>query len=227
MLVDRKAFNISANGYSIEFFGDSRSFPGDHQFVRAAAQNCDILVLAGIPPLEAPQLNRQEKLAILVELDTECLGLYADEDAAISNIVGFSRWRLGDNAPSDLIELVIQPSTSTEAIAAAHAIFEAAGLTVVQCQDRIGRIVDRLIRPQFNLALNAVDDGLATADDLETALKLGLGYRRGLLHMLHEGGLADHHDVTSALFNAYGLAQYSPPRSAVIAARRRELDPAA
>jgi 3-hydroxybutyryl-CoA dehydrogenase len=83
--------------------------------------------------------------------------------------------------------------------------------------------VDRLIRPQFNLALRAIDNDLATPDDLETALKIGLGYRRGLLNMVMDSGLELHFERTSALFETYGEAKYAPPRSAVTAATRAKL----
>jgi 3-hydroxybutyryl-CoA dehydrogenase len=99
------------------------------------------------------------------------------------------------------------PTTDRTAIDAARAIFEAAGLIVSWCKDRPGRIVDRLIRPQFNLALRAIDNDLATPDDLETALKIGLGYRRGLLNMVMDSGLELHFERTSALFETYGEAK--------------------
>jgi 3-hydroxybutyryl-CoA dehydrogenase len=35
------------------------------------------------------------------------------------------------------------------------------------------------------------------------------------------GGLADHHDITKALFEATGAPGYAPPRAAIVAARRR------
>nr|WP_217895258.1 MULTISPECIES: 3-hydroxyacyl-CoA dehydrogenase family protein [unclassified Sphingomonas]AJW29585.1 3-hydroxyacyl-CoA dehydrogenase, NAD-binding [Sphingomonas sp. JE1] len=214
---------MASHSYSIEFFGESRSFPDEHDFVEKAVSSGDISVLAGRCPVGASQLNEHRRLAVLVELDQDCLGGLADESAGHSNVIGFARWRLGDNAPTDLVELVTQPGTRPESIAAARDIFEESGLAVAQCKDRIGRIVDRLIRPQFNLALNAVDDGLATADDLEMALKLGLGYRRGLLRMVQESGLAQHHHVTEALFKAYGHAKYSPPRSSIVASRVQAL----
>lgn len=211
---------MADHSYSVEFFGESRSFPVAHKFLDDATASGDILVLAGNCPLGSPQLSQTDRLAVLVELDRDCLDMFLNEDVDSSNVVGFARWRLGDSAPTDLIEIVSQPGVREEVLTAAREIFERSDLKVSHCKDRIGRIVDRLIRPQFNLALNAVDDGLATSDDLEMALKLGLGYRRGLLRMVEDSGLADHHDVTAALFDAYGQSQFSPPRRAIIASRQ-------
>ena len=95
-----------------------------------------------------------------------------------SNVLGFARYRNGSDAPSPLIELVRQPNTKPEAIAAARAVFEAAGFTVVVCADQAGRIVDRLVRPKYNAALRFLDEGLATAKDMDLTCRLGLGYPR-------------------------------------------------
>lgn len=208
--------------YSIARTGESRAFPGTHAFIDGATAEGAVLVVLG--PERAARCHAPERTAVLVELGTECLAAYErDEDApASSNLVGFARWRLGANAPSDLIELVAGRTTSPNALDAAQAVFEAAGFTVSRCADRAGRIVDRLLRPQFNLALTALDDGLATAEDMDQCLTLGLGYRQGLLAPLLRSGLADHHDVTRALFEVYGQAQYAPPRLATVARQKAD-----
>ena len=48
-----------------------------------------------------------------VELTTECLGVHTGEDAGQegSNMLGFARYRNGDDPPSNLIELVRQPNS--------------------------------------------------------------------------------------------------------------------
>ncbi|MFG1187690.1 MULTISPECIES: 3-hydroxyacyl-CoA dehydrogenase family protein [Xanthobacter] len=208
--------------YSIARTGESRAFPGAHAFIDGATAEGAVLVLLG--PATAARCSAPERTAVLVELGTECLAAYEREEdpPASSNLVGFARWRLGANPPSDLIELVAGRTTRPDALDAAQAVFEAAGFTVSRCADRAGRIVDRLLRPQFNLALTALDDGLATAEDMDLCLKLGLGYRQGLLAPLLGSGLADHYDVTRALFEVYGQAQYAPPRLAVVARQKAD-----
>jgi len=211
---------VTKRTYQVECNGESRSFPTSHPFLEASASNGEVLVLAGQWPVDAALPQAADRTAIVVELGLECLAVYVSGSPAPSNLLGFCRWRVGTSEPSDLVELVTLPETEPSAVLAARTMFEQAGFTVSRCEDRAGRIVDRLIRPQFNLALNAVDDGLATPDDLDTALKLGLGYRRGLLRLVEEGGLADHHRVTAHLFAAYGQAAYVSPRSAAAAAHR-------
>lgn len=206
--------------YSVEWFGESRSFPSGDMFVDGAGGSGSVLVLVGAPGEVASYDARY--LAVLVELGTECLAVHTGEldGNEVSNVVGFSRWRLGENEPSNLIEIVASNATHGDAVRAARALFEAAGFDVSQSADRPGRIVDRLIRPQFNLALEAIDDGLATTDDFETCLIQGLGYRKGLLTPLLASGLEHHHDITADLFKAYAKLEFNPARRAVVAKTR-------
>ncbi|MGH8650177.1 MAG: 3-hydroxyacyl-CoA dehydrogenase family protein, partial [Burkholderiales bacterium] len=139
-----------------------------------------------------------------------------------SNVLGFSRFRLGGAAPSNLVELVRQPRTPEPVLAAARQVFEGAGLQVAVCKDFAGRIVDRLVRPYYNAALRRLDEGLASAADLDTTLKLGLGYPEGPIELLERTGLAHHCDVTQALFEASGDAAYAPARRARVAKQRQK-----
>lgn len=202
--------------YSVKWEGESASFSRDDDFIRAASAAGDVLFILGRPGPAAGAVSGH--VAVAVELGTQCLEFHEGDGA--DNLVGFARWRLGRNAPTQLVELVRGRRTGDAAIQAVRTVLEAAGFVVAISADRAGRIVDRLIRPQFNLALQAVDDDLATAPDLELCLTLGLGYRRGLLSQVVEGGLDHHHDVTSALFDVYGQPHYAPARSAVEAKRR-------
>ncbi len=132
-------------------------------------------------------------------------------------------FRLGDGEPSNLVELVRQPRTRETALAVAKQIFEAAELQVAVCGDFAGRIIDRLVRPYYNAALRRLDEALASADDLDTTLKLGLGYPEGPIALLERTGLAHHFDVTQALFEAYGEPAYAPARRARVAKLRQKI----
>lgn len=207
--------------YSVKWEGESASFSDADDFIAAAVDGGDVLFVLG--KADPASCRGAGFAAVAVELGSECLEFYEGADEGDpTNIVGFARWRLGQNDPSQLVEVVKGARTSDDALAAVTTILEAAGFTVAVSADRAGRIVDRLIRPQFNLALQSVDEDLATAEDLDLCLKLGLGYRRGLLAPLLAGGLDSHHDITEALFDVYGQPQYAPARRAVVAKKRAE-----
>src|SRR5262249_56616766 len=104
------------------------------------------------------------------------------------NVRGSARSRNGAAPPSRLVELVRQPRTRPEAITTARALFEAAGLTVVVCADQAGRIIDRLVRPKYNAALRFLDEGLASAQDMDTTCRLGPRHARGPIQRVQRGG---------------------------------------
>lgn len=206
--------------------GGSRSFPAEHAFTKGAASDGEVVVIIGsdVGAAFSRLADHASKAAVLLELGTECLGVYTGESRGEegSNVLGFARFGLGDGTPSNLVELVRQPRTRETALAAAKQIFEAAGLQVAVCGDFAGRIIDRLVRPYYNAALRRLDEALASADDLDTTLKLGLGYPEGPIALLERTGLAHHYDVTQALFEAYGDAAYAPARRARVAKLRQE-----
>ena len=212
--------------YQLIDTGSSRSFPAPHALIEKAEAQGDVVVIIGERVAGALQTlaAREDKVAVLIELGTESLGVHTGEARANegSNIVGFARFRLGSGEPTALVEVVRQPRTADTALAAAKEIFGAAGLQVAVCGDCDGRIVDRLVRPYYNAALRRLDEGLATADDLDKTLKLGLGYPEGPVALLERTGLEHHYDVTQALFEALGDPAYAPARRARVAKSRTQ-----
>jgi len=210
--------------YEIVQSGESRSFPASHAFIEQAAKQADSVVYLGNEAGRAfaEGSGHDARTFVAIELGTECLGVHTGEQSGLegSNVVGFARFRLGTAEPSALVELVRQPGTKSEAIEAARAAFELAGLKVAVCQDFPGRIVDRLIRPYFNAALRRLDEKLASAADMDKTLCLGLGYPEGPISLLERTGLAEHYEVTQALFEALGQEAYAPARRARVAAQR-------
>lgn len=201
--------------YAIVQQGPSRSFPESDAFLQGAvaAADADVMIYCGAP------YRPSQHAAVLVELGTECLAVHAGEEGA-SNVVGFARYRNGNDAPSALVELVRGPNTSEDAIGAARAVFEATGLQTVVCTDQAGRILDRLLRPKYNAALRLLDEGLASQADIDKTCRLGLGYPDGPIERVVRGGLSRHYDICRALFEIYGTPAYAPARRAVVAKLR-------
>jgi 3-hydroxybutyryl-CoA dehydrogenase len=210
--------------YEIIDTGGSRSFPAPHALLEKAEAKGEVVVILGENAAKSLQTlaGRESRVAVLIELGTECLGAHTGEarGAEGSNVLGFARFRIGSADPTDLVEVARQPRTREAALAAAKEIFESAGLKVAVCGDFDGRIIDRLVRPYYNAALRRLDEGLASADDLDTTLRLGLGYPEGPISLLERTGLEHHYDVTRALYEALGDPAYAPARRARVAKQR-------
>jgi len=209
------------NSYRILRAGASNSFPDTHAFLEGASPDGRGVVIVGAEAGAAfGSLREREAFEfVAIELGTECLGVHTGESlsAAPANVVGFARFRLGDSNPSNLVEIVKQQHTLPAAVAALQAAFTAAALVSAVCNDFPGRIVDRLIRPFYNAVLRRLDEGLATAADLDKTLCLGLGYPEGPLSLLQRTGLDQHYTVTNQLFKALGQEAYAPARRAQVA----------
>lgn len=76
-----------------------------------------------------------------------------------------------------LVELIPHAGTAPEALAAARALTESAGKTVIQCADRPGFIVNRCARPFYGEALALLETG-RSAGEIDAAM-VAAGYRLG------------------------------------------------
>ncbi|WP_170235474.1 3-hydroxyacyl-CoA dehydrogenase family protein [Verticiella sediminum] len=198
--------------------GASRSFPDLSTLRDASAAWRGTMILGGDPVARARALAGRDlssEAAIAVELHTECLGLYlGEQEDTVVNVVGFSRYRLGRAAATDLVEVVRTRATSQSVIAAIHALFNGMGLSTAVCADAPGRIVDYLLRPYLNAALASVDEGLAPPEEMDMALRLGLGHPLGPIELLHATGMEEHYRVSSELYEALGSLRFNPARRA-------------
>ncbi|UCH48987.1 MAG: hypothetical protein JSU95_04115 [Betaproteobacteria bacterium] len=209
--------------YSIVKIGDSRSFADGDAFITGAVKEANVVIYLGAFLSPGSHQVDETKQAILIELDTECLGVHTGESAGEEggNVIGFARYRNGDDPPADLVELVRQPHTAQSVIDAAREVFEGAGLQVVVSADQAGRIIDRLVRPKYNAALRFLDEGLASAKDMDLTCRLGLGYPDGPIERVERGDLARHYDITQSLFETYGTPGFAPARRAIVAHERK------
>jgi 3-hydroxybutyryl-CoA dehydrogenase len=87
----------------------------------------------------------------------------------------------------------------------------ALGKEPVLVKDRPGFLINRLLMPYLNDVIQAYDDELATAEDIDTALKLGLGYKQGPLELLDMIGLDVHEHATRSAYAATLDPAFAPP----------------
>jgi len=109
-----------------------------------------------------------------------------------------------------LAELVITHLTKASAVDAAAALAAKIGLESVTTPDRPGFLAAAMIYPHLNDAATMVQDGYASAADIDTAMMLGCGYPRGPLEMLDDIGPAVVLGVLSAMHASSGDPAFVP-----------------
>jgi len=110
-----------------------------------------------------------------------------------------------------LVEVVAAVQTSEETLDFLESFAKEIGKEPVRTKDRPGFLVNRLLMPYLNQVVQAYDDGLATAEDMDVALEEGLGYPMGGLKLLDLIGLDVHLYATSAAYEQTHDPHLAPP----------------
>jgi 3-hydroxybutyryl-CoA dehydrogenase len=105
-----------------------------------------------------------------------------------------------------LVEVVRTVATAEDVLATAHEVCDRLGKHAVDCGDRAGFIVNALLFPYLNDAVRMLEAHYATADGIDTAMKLGCGYPMGPFELLDVVGL----DVALAIERALYLEFREP-----------------
>lgn len=110
-----------------------------------------------------------------------------------------------------LVEVVRALNTSEETIQKTCAFVKSIGKEYLVCKDTPGFVVNRLLIPYVNQAIQALDDGLATKEDIETALKLGLGYPMGPYTLMDNVGIDIHMHASEAIYEELHDKDFASP----------------
>ncbi|MFC2030949.1 3-hydroxyacyl-CoA dehydrogenase family protein [Chloroflexota bacterium] len=110
-----------------------------------------------------------------------------------------------------LIEFVRTILTSDETTQIAQQFGASLGKTTVTAKDTPGFIVNRLLIPYLLDAAKAYEDGLATREDIDTAIKLGLHHPMGPLTLLDFVGLDTCLFIADAMFEELKDSRYAAP----------------
>jgi len=110
-----------------------------------------------------------------------------------------------------LLELVRTILTSDETLAIAQEFGQSVGKTTVVAKDTPGFIVNRLLIPYLLDAVRIYEDGLATREDIDTGIKLGLNHPMGPLTLLDLVGLDTTLFIADAMFEEFKDPRYAAP----------------
>jgi 3-hydroxybutyryl-CoA dehydrogenase len=109
-----------------------------------------------------------------------------------------------------LVEIIRGAQTSDETYAATRGLAERMGKTTVLSKDMPGFIVNRILIPMLNEACFAFQEGLASAEDIDTAMKLGTNVPMGPLALADFVGLDTCLYIAEVLHKGLGEDKYRP-----------------
>jgi len=180
-----------------------------------ALSDCDLII-------EAATENLELKLKIFAQLDA----VAKPEALLASNTSSISITKLAASTKrSDrmigmhffnpvpmmaLVELIRGLQTSDETYAAVDEVAKAIGKTPVQVRNSPGFVVNRMLCPMINEAVFALGEGLATAAEIDEAMKLGCNHPIGPLALCDMIGLDVELAVMQVLFEGFKDPKYRP-----------------
>jgi 3-hydroxybutyryl-CoA dehydrogenase len=178
--------------------------------------DCDLVIEAVIE-------NMEEKLRLFPALDR----IVKPEALLLSNTSSLNVTQMGavtkrpdkvcglhffNPAPvMKLVEVVKTISSSEDTIETVKHFAISLGKTPVIAKDTAGFIVNFLLIPYLLAAIRMLENGMATRDDIDTAMKLGCGYPMGPFTLLDYVGLDTTLWAAEAIYDEYKDPLYAPP----------------
>jgi len=181
----------------------------------AALKDCDLIV-------EAATENLELKLKLFASLDA-----LAKPDAIIASntsSISITRLAAATKRPDkvigmhffnpvpvmQLVELIRGLATSEATYAAVEAVAKQLGKTPVKVKNSPGFVVNRMLCPMINEAIFAFAEGLATAQEIDDAMKLGCNHPIGPLALCDLIGLDVQLAVMQVLYEGFKDSKYRP-----------------
>jgi 3-hydroxybutyryl-CoA dehydrogenase len=173
--------------------------------------------------IEAATENESLKKQVFADLDT----VVPDDSILASNTssIPITRLAAATNRPEKvvglhffnpvpvmaLVELVTTVKTSEDTRNTARSYAESLGKTVILAKDRAGFVVNMLLVPYMLAAIRMYEAGVATAEDIDTGMRLGANHPMGPLELTDFVGLDTTKFVADVLFEEFKEPMYSSP----------------
>ena len=175
--------------------------------------DADLVVEAALEVMEIKQQTFKE-LQDIVPADA----IFATNTSSLSITeigAGLDRAVIGMHffnpaAVMKLIEVIAGINTPQETVDKIVAISEEIGKVPVQVNERAGFVVNRILVPMINEAIGIFDEGIASAEGIDTAMKLGANHPMGPLALGDLIGLDIVLAVMEVLYAELGDPKYRP-----------------
>jgi 3-hydroxybutyryl-CoA dehydrogenase len=181
----------------------------------AAVKDCDLVI-------EAATENLDLKLRIFRQLDE--LAAPGAVIATNTSSISVTRLAAATRRPDKvigmhffnpvpvmaLVELIRGLQTSDDTFASVEAAAKKVGKTPVQVRNSPGFVVNRMLCPMINEAVFALAEGLASAEQIDVAMKAGANHPIGPLALCDLIGLDVELAVMQVLFEGFKDPKYRP-----------------
>ena len=173
--------------------------------------------------LEAVVENMDLKKQVFRELDRLCppQTIFASNTSSLSitemasvtsRAVKFLGMHFFNPVPvMKLVELIRGLQTAEATVITGRQFAESLGKTVVVCIDSPGFIVNFLLVPYLLDAVRALGNGIASKEDIDTAVQLGLAHPMGPLTLLDYVGIDTTYYIAEAMYQEFKDTRYAPP----------------
>lgn len=109
-----------------------------------------------------------------------------------------------------LVEVIKGLATSEETTQRTIALSKAMGKSPVDANDRAGFVSNRILMPMINEAFYAWMEGVASPENIDEVMKLGMAHPMGPLRLADFIGLDVCHDIMMVLYRELGDQKYFP-----------------
>ena len=178
--------------------------------------DCDLVIEAVLEELDLKrevfaELDRATRPDAVLATNTSALsvGEIAEATKHPDRVVGMHFFNPAPVLP--LVEIVRAPTSSDEAVDAAHAWAERAGKQPVRCNDTPGFIVNRILIPLLNDCVRVLDEADVRPEDMDKALTNGAGWPLGPCALIDLIGIDVHVHASEALHGRLGEPRMAPP----------------
>ena len=111
----------------------------------------------------------------------------------------------------ELVEVVRTMATSDEVFSTAYSFAEALGKKPIIAKDNSGFVVNLLLVPYMLDAIRQLERGVASMEDIDRAMTLGVGHPMGPLTLCDFVGVDTVYRISQIMFDEYREGRYAPP----------------
>ena len=167
-----------------------------------------------------------ENLALKVKILQQVAASVADDCVIATNTSSLSITQLGASVSQPerfigvhffnpvpmmaLVEIIRGLQTSDATYASAMALTERVGKTAISAGNRPGFVVNRILVPMINEAIMVLQEGLASAEDIDTGMRLGCNQPIGPLALADLIGLDTLLAIMEAFHEGFSDSKYRP-----------------